>query len=181
MVYEDEDLTARAREQFRKIQEEWHRLYMSPVGSDDVATEIFADDHGHSPPAIRSFVVAVLEEVVDSFNEKIQSLYPPEQVAVLAESDAYGYAMNAMYMSTRVLAIRCFEMGFTLREEVPFDKLVPCPCKVEAVDDALAKLFAEFEQAGLVDLEGKGWVIKNFDHNRAEIMKGKAHWLRKEV
>lgn len=179
MVYEDEDLTAKAREQFRRIQEEWHRLYMSVEGSDDVAAEIFADDHGHSPPAIRSFVVAVLEEVVDSFNEKIQELYPPEQIAVLAESDAYGYAMNAMYMSTKVLAIRCFEMGFTLREEVPFDKLVPCPCKVEIVGDVEAFL-QEQAEAGL-HLEGDGWVIKNFDFNRAEQLKGKAHWLRKEV
>lgn len=170
-----EEYRDKARVQFERLREEWSRLYLSAQGDSDVAVDIFAEDAKHSPPAIRTFVTNALDEVMDSVADKLTEEFPDDQVEALSGNPAYGFAMSAVYLSAKVLAIRCFEMGSTLHDEMPYNDLVPCPCKSNIVDDVEAFL------ASQNDLVGDGWIIKNFDRHWAHKAKGKAHWLRKEV
>jgi len=64
-----------------------------------------------------------------------------------------------------------YEIGQHVHDELPYHALVPCACK-SLVDDEFEQLLSE-----PYNLEGDGFLIKDFDTTKATKMKGKAYWL----
>lgn len=167
-----DEFQAEARTQYQKLNEEWRRLYT--VGSQDGLAALYVDDLKHSPPALRQFVQDVVTEILDVADKHLEEVIDEGDVEAHS-SAAVEFLLTHITSDAAVLATRMFQMGYTLREEVPFDRLIPCPCKAITDDDFNKLLGSGF------DLEGEGFVIKNFDSSKAQLMKGKAHWLPKEV
>lgn len=158
----------KAYAEFKRLRVVWNKLFW-----DDERDFKLQRDMHHSPPSVRKIVDGILEEGIDYINDNLP--YPTEEeLDDEQEHTNFDRACNALIGLARLIAIRMYQLGNAVGKDLHYENLVECPCQV-VTDEELTDFLRE--ASGLSasrDLEGDGWVIKNFDPNKSPELP--PHW-----
>jgi len=138
--------------ELKVLRDAWHSLYL--VGKTDEEQEYDIDrDTEHGALALAEFIHEIFDESVEKINSEISRAVREEG---RTPREIYTYATTTLTEVGRLAAYRMFRIGQHVKDKLPFDELSPCACEILYDEDIEALLGIPF------DLEGEGWVIKNF-------------------
>jgi len=150
-----------AHRQVAMLDNAWRELFLT--GTQEEQEVLTEQDMKHIPRALGYMLVRMVDECVDGINNSTAYRLAKGD---LTPDQATEFQLNALYAATMMIGHRMFKMGQHLTTELPYDKLIPCPCSVlydEELDDLL-KRAAEGPRV----VEGSGWVIKDFGRKEEE-------------
>lgn len=147
----------------RTLQKAWEELYMQ--GTEEEKSSMTDEDVFHIPHGLRIVIDNILGEGIDFINDNLSQMV--EDGDLESGSDAYDAAMESVLRLSRMIAARMYRIGQHLVTKLPYGNLTPCPCSVMA-DDELEDFLkmAAMTPRVLPNLEGPGFVIKQFDRNK---------------
>lgn len=133
----------------------WRELFLQ--GAEEAQTARSEQDMNHPPRALGAMLLRMVDECVDGINIQIQHALEAGQ---MRSEETTEYSFNAFCRAAIMIGNRMFLMGQRLTTELPYADLTPCSCSIlydEDLDDLLRNAVEEGRQ-----LEGPGWVIKDF-------------------
>lgn len=162
----------KAYSEFKQLRATWDKLFWDAEKDFKLHR-----DMSHSPPSIRQIVDGILEEGVDYINDHLYEEGLVDEEGELAESkkeEVYDRACNALLSLARLTALRMYQLGNAAGKDLHYENLVKCPCQTVTDEELNDFLKEASELSASRDLEGDGWVIKNFDPDKSPELP--PHW-----
>lgn len=107
----------------------------------------------HPPPAFGHMMNEVMNEVEQMINQTLNEAGLEGEDRLTAAGDLFGKYMMS-------IATKVYRLGNYMAVELPWERMTPCGCTSPSDEELEHLLSAPF------DLEGKGWVIKGFEHRK---------------
>ena len=140
--------------EFELLKRTWFEMF---VEGDDAEVDGKLELH-HPPPGFKQLV----DEILDEGTEGLHEMLDKHEANGWTDEQMSSYSYNVLLQLARISAIRFYRMGQALAETMPWDSLTPCGCTAIQDEDLYDLLSAPFE------LEGEGWVIKDFKTRKEE-------------